>query len=71
MSDHVPLIITIPIVEESVNITKCLIIKDSEEKVSFIKEVTISVRNLNTFNLSDITSLDRVVNEFTSMVNNA
>jgi len=71
MSDHVPLIITIPIVEESVNITKCSIIKDSEEKVSFIKEVTISVRNLNTFNLSDITSLDRVVNEFTSMVNNA
>ena len=62
MSDHAPFTITIPIVEESVNTTKCSIIKDSEEKASFVKEVTISIRNLNTSNLLDITSLDRVVN---------
>ena len=70
ISDHVPLTITIPIVEESINTTKCSITKDSEEEVSFIKEVTISVRNLNTSNLLDITSLNRVVNKFTSTVNN-
>ena len=71
MSDHAPFTITIPIVEESVNTTKCSIIKDSEEKASFVKEVTISIRNLNTSNLLDITSLDRVVNEFASIVNSA
>jgi len=70
-SDHVPLTIIIPIVKESINITKCLIIKDSKEEAFFIKEVTISVRSLNMSNLLDITSLDRVVNKFASAINNA
>jgi len=70
-SDHAPLTITIPIVEESVNSTKHSIIKDSEEEASFIKNVTISIRNLNMSNLSDITSLDRVVNNFANIVKSA
>lgn len=70
-SDHVPLTIIIPIVKESINITKCLITKDSKEEAFFIKEVTISVRSLNMSNLLDITSLDRVVNKFASAINNA
>jgi len=70
ISDHASLTITIPIIEESINTTKHLIIKDSKKEVSFIKEVTISVRNLKTSNLLDIISLDRAVNEFTSTVNN-
>jgi len=68
--DHASLTIIIPIVEDSVNTTKHLIIKDSEEEVFFVKEVTNSVRNLNTSSLPDIASLDSVVNEFTSTVNN-
>ena len=71
MSGHASLTITIPIIEESVNTTKCSIIKDSKEKVSFVKKVTISVRNLNISNMLNITSLDKVVNEFASTVNNA
>ena len=67
-SDHAPLTITILIIEESVNSTKHLIIKDSKEEVAFIKDVTISIKNLNTSNLSDITSLDNVVDEFTNKV---
>jgi len=66
--DHAPLTITIPIVKESVNSTKCLIIKDSEEEASFIKDVTTFIRNLNMSNLSDITSLDRAVNNFADVV---
>ena len=69
MSDHAPLIITIPIIEESVNLIKYLIIKDSKEEAFFIKDITISIRNLSTSNLLNITSLDRVVNKFTNMVN--
>ena len=70
MLDHAPLTITIPIVEESVNSTKRSIIKNSKEEAFFIKDVTISIRNLSMSNLSDVNSLDRVVNEFTNTVNN-
>jgi len=69
--DHAPLTITIPIVKESVNSTKCLIIKDSEEEASFIKNITTFIRNLNMSNLSDITSLDRAVNNFADVVKSA
>ena len=68
MSDNTLLTIPIPIVEEDINSTKHSIIKDSEEKVAFIKDVTISIRNLHISNLSDITSLDNIVNEFANMV---
>ena len=68
MSDHVPLTITITIIEESINLTKCSIIKDSKEEVVFIKDITISIRNLNISNLSNISSLDNIVNEFANKV---
>jgi len=37
--------------------------KDSEEELTFIKDLTI-------FNMSDIASLDRAVNEFANTVEN-
>ena len=61
MSNHASLTIIITIVEESMNSTKYSIIKDSEEKMAFIKDVTIS-------NLSDIISLDNIINEFANKV---
>jgi len=70
-SDHAPLTITIPIVKKSVNSTKYSIIKDSKEEAFFIKNVTISIRNLNISNLSDTTSLDRAVNNFVNAVKSA
>lgn len=68
--DYAPLTIIIPIIKKYVNTTKQLIIKDSKEEVSFVKEVTTSVRNLNMSNLLDITSLERVINKFASTINN-
>ena len=68
MSDHISLTIPIPIVEENINSTKHSIIKESKEEVVFIKDITISIRNLYTSNLSDITSLDNIINEFANMV---
>ena len=70
-SYHASLTITIPIVEESVNSTKHSIIKDSDKETAFINDITLSIRNLNMSNLSDIVSLNNIVNDFTNKVNNA
>jgi len=64
LSDHTPLSIVISIVEEHINSRKCSIIKDSEEELTFIKDLTTS-------NISDIASLNRAVNEFANTVENA
>ncbi len=45
--------------------------KDSEEELAFIKDLTSSIRYINISNMLDTTSLDRVVNEFAIMVENA
>jgi len=71
LSDHTSLTIVIPIVEEHINSRKCSIIKDSKEESTFIKDLTTSIRNINIFNISDITSLDRAINEFANTVENA
>ena len=64
MSNHASLTITISINKEYIESRKKLIIKDSEEKISFIKDLISSIRNLRTSNLSDKDSLEKVVNEF-------
>ena len=70
-SDYAPLTIIIPIVKEYIDSRKPSIIKDSKEDSTFIKDLTISIRNINTSNILDITSLDRAVNEFANIVENA
>jgi len=65
LSNHAPLTIIIPITEEHIVSRKCSIIKDSEEESTFIKDLTNSIRNIDT---SNITNLDRAVNEFASVV---
>jgi len=67
-SDHVPLTITIPIIEECINTSKWSIVKDNEEGAIFIKDLTSSFRSINTSFILDITSLDQTVNEFAKAV---
>jgi len=57
-SNHIPLTITIPIVEKNVNSRKRSIIKNSKEEEQFIKNITISIKNLDMTNLSDISHLE-------------
>jgi len=71
ISDHTPLTISIPIIEESITSIKCSIIKDNKEEVSFINDIITSVRNFNMSNLLDISSLDRAVNKFANVVESA
>jgi len=67
-SDHAPLTITIPIVKESVISSKCSIIKNSEGKTAFIKNATISIKNLDISDLSDINRLEFIVNKLASKI---
>ena len=64
ISDHTPLTITIPIVEENVNSSKHSIVKNSKEEVAFIKDVITSIKGLDMSILHDINRLENVVNTF-------
>jgi len=69
--DHAPFTVFIPIVEENVHSSKLSILKNSEEEVAFVKEVTTIIKNLNTSNLTDHDKLKDVVNLFASKIEQA
>ena len=71
LSDYAPLTIIISIVEKHINSRKHSIIKDSEEELTFIKDLTISIKSINTSNMLNIASLDKAVNKFANAVKNA
>jgi len=70
-SDHAPLSVTIPITKENINSQKRTIIKDSEGEELFVKEVITSFKNIDTSNLLNIPHLEKIVNNFANIVNNA
>jgi len=69
--DHASLTIVIPITEEHINSRKYSIIKDSKKESAFTKDLTLSIRCINMSNMLDTASLDRAVNEFAIMIENA
>ena len=69
-SDHTPLTITIPIIEESVISSKYSIIKNSKEEAAFIKNTTISIKNLNISDLSNTNRLEFIINELVNKIKN-
>ena len=70
-SDHVPLMITISIMEELVPTSKFLLPKNSKEEEAFIKEVIFVFKSLDTLNLSNHESLEQVVNLLAARVKQA
>ena len=56
--DHVPLIITIPIVEEFIHSSKLTILKNSEEEEKFIKKIIDIFKSLYTLLITDCDSLE-------------
>ena len=61
-SDHTPLTITIPIAEEFIASSKLSIPKGSKEEITFVKEASAIIRNLDTSNLTDNVKLENLVN---------
>ena len=68
-SDHAPLSITIPIVDETINTLKLSIQQNSEQETAFIKEVILVFKNLNTLNISNKECLENTVNNLNSLIN--
>ena len=69
-SDHTPLTIVIPIVEEHVQTKKHTIVKDSDKEHTFVKKLTKVLRNIDTSNITDMDCLNSIVIYFTSSVEN-
>jgi len=62
---------SIPIAEENIVSSKFFIAKNSEEEVSFIKNVSYAIKNIDTSDLSDPYLLKDVTNTLTSKIENA
>ena len=59
--DHTPLTITIPIIKEYIQTKKYMIVKDSEEEKTFVKEVIKAIKDIDTSNQLDAISLKSTV----------
>jgi len=60
--------ITIPIIEEYIQTKKWIIVKNSEEERIFVKELIEAIKDIDTNNLSNVDHLDKVVLDFTSLM---
>ena len=70
-SDHIPLFITIPIVDKIVNTSKLSIQQNSEQEIAFVKEVISIFKNLDMSNITDKNNLENTVNYLKLLINQA
>jgi len=68
-SDHVPLSVEIPIIEEVIQSLKFTILPKSNQKKVFIEEVILNFKTLNINNIDDSNKLDYVVNWLGLIIN--
>ena len=68
-SDHALLSITIPIVDEIINISKFSIQQKSKQEIAFIEEVISTFKNLDTSNINNKECLENTVNNLNLLVN--
>ena len=67
-SDHVPLVIDIPICNEVIHSSKLVITPGSNQEKEFIKDVISSLNSLDTSNIESVNSLNRVVNQLGTII---
>ena len=68
-SDHAPLIIDIPIVEEFIQSSKFAIPPNSEQETNFIKNVISNFSKLDTSHIESINNLETTVNQLRVIAN--
>jgi len=60
--DHAPLSVTIAIKEQSIDSFKFSIAKNSEEEKSFIKKISLAIKNIDILDLSDSSKIEEAMN---------
>ena len=70
-SDHAPLIIDIPIVDEFINTSKLLIALNSEQETAFVKDLITIFKNIETSNITNKDNLEDIVNCIGTSINQA
>ena len=67
-SDHAPLTVNISIFEEYIQIRKCMLVKNSEEKNSFINKLMEAIKETNTDNIHNKDILKQIIQEIASTI---
>jgi len=67
-SDHVPLLIDIPICDEVIQSSKLVISPESEQEQEFIKDVIKNLKLLDTSNIVTIERLNHIVDQLGSII---
>jgi len=70
-SDHAPLTVTIPLSEEIVQTSKLTLAPKSDQESGFIKDVISNFKGLDTTSIEDSNKLDRVIKQFSLIIDNA
>jgi len=66
--DHAPLSVTIAIEEESIDSFKFSIAKNSKEEKSFIKNISLAIKNIDILDLSDSSKIEEAMNSLVSKI---
>jgi len=64
LSDHAPLMVIIPIIEEHIELSKQSITKNSEENTEFIKEIVASFSKVDILTILNIDDLEEAMSKF-------
>jgi len=66
--DYAPLTVSIAIDKENINLFRFFIVKNSEEEVSFIKEVKHAIKSVDISDISNPIKLEETTNSLTSKI---
>ena len=67
-SNHTPLLVTIAIKEESIDLFKSSIAKNSKEEKNFIKDILLAIKNIDISDLSNCSKIEEVTNSLASRI---
>ena len=68
LSDHAPLSVMIAIEGENIDLFKSFIAKNSKEEKNFIKDVSVTIKNIDISDLSDHSKIKEVTNSLASRI---
>jgi len=71
LSDHTPISIEIPIIEEVIQSSKFMILPKSDQEKAFIDEVISNFKTLSTNNIDDSNKLNNVIHRLGLIINQA